>query len=739
MSKQHLLGTCFAAVALFAPHGVFADDDDDDKMEKLGDALFAVHQQALSRQQMLLDESDVSSQVERDDDDIVLGQASVGDQTLFFAQSAGDNLIYIEAVASGVTADLVSEMEAMGALNIASSGRLVSAEFPATQLDALAASRELAFARPVLAQTNVGLVTSQADVGMGTDLVRTVTGLTGSGITYGILSDSFACSNPTGPAEAAASGDLPPNIVILEDIAGGCIDEGRAMAELMYDIAPDSNFIFHTAFTGQAGFAEGINELALAGADVIVDDVIYFLEPMFQDGIIAQAADEVARLGVPYYSSNGNNGREAGQGEFRAVEATVGGITGYWHDFDDGPGVDVLNTVTLGGSLQTNIVLQWDSPNFSVSGAPGAQNDVDFVMFDQFGVPVADCFPNGFFSFPSNGLCQFNFTSGGVPIDGGNGGDAADYVSLVDFTGGATVQVGLVTDTGAPAGYYMYALFSGGFDEASAEYAILGDGASYGHSNAAGAEGVGASGFFFNEALNDDPQTFDFRGLSGEAPCSPACLNDFSSAGGTPVFFDTEGNRLATPEVRLKPGITGPDGSNNTFFGVDTFRDDDDGDGIFQSFEPGEFPNFFGTSAAAPNVAAVAGLMIEDERSQILTGNGRFRMCAIEAEDIAEAAEEGEEEGESLRDEGETRRVRAANVLARIEAGWLLGPCHRTEPADIYRIKRETAQDMSIRASLSDGSTTQIFDEVGPAGFDFDSGFGFIDAVAAINQAREER
>jgi hypothetical protein len=101
----------------------------------------------------------------------------------------------------------------------------------------------------------------------------------------------------------------------------------------------------------------------------------------------------------------------------------------------------------------------------------------------------------------------------------------------------------------------------------------------YGHANAAGADAVGASAYFLTPAFGGDPPV----------------LNYYSSAGNTPILFDTDGNAIS--EARQKPEFTAPDGVNNTFFALD--------------YEPDGSPNFFGTSAAAPHAAAVAALMRE--------------------------------------------------------------------------------------------------------------------------------
>jgi Subtilase family len=477
--------------------------------------------------------------------------------------------VAVDAVASGDVRALQADLEALGMPEAVAAGRLVSGQLPIAAIADMAALASLQFARPAYAITRVGVVTSQADQAMRADVARATFGVDGTGVAVGVLSDSFDCLG--GAAADVASGDLSP-VAVLQELpgCGGGTDEGRAMLQLVHDVAPGAVLGFATAFTGQAGFASNILALQAAGADVIVDDAISLTEPMFQDGIIAQAVDTVQGLGVPYFSSAGNEGRRSYESGFRAGLFLAGGafpsapgappfFGGTAHDFDPGAGVDVVQRITVPEGSGFTVSFQWDSPFASVCpGCPGSPNDLDIYVFNDPPTTVL---------------------AGGVSTN--TGGDAVEVFGFVNPPGsGVTAFNLLITAFGGPAPQFIkYVRFGGGnvtiheFDTRSSTL--------YGHANAAGAAAVGAA----------------FYGDTPAFGVSPPLLEPSSSAGPTPILFDTAGNRLPSPQMRPKPEIVAPDGTNTTFFGVDV--------------EPDGFRTFFGTSAAAPHAAAVAGLILQ--------------------------------------------------------------------------------------------------------------------------------
>ena len=170
-------------------------------------------------------------------------------------QNESEMLVVIDAIADQDADVLRAALDLLGLQHGATFGHVVSGEIPILALPDLAALPSLRFARPAIAVTDAGAVMSQADVAIGTDHVRNVFGVDGTGTTVGVLSDSYNCLG--GAASDVASGDLPPNVVLLAEEArcASGKDEGRALMQLVADIAPGARQAFHTAFGGQAVFA----------------------------------------------------------------------------------------------------------------------------------------------------------------------------------------------------------------------------------------------------------------------------------------------------------------------------------------------------------------------------------------------------------------------------------------------------------------------------------------------------
>ncbi len=81
------------------------------------------------------------------------------------------------------------------------------------------------------------------------------------------------------------------------------------MMEIIHDLAPGASLFYATGDVSEADFAQQILNLqSVSHCDIIVDDLGYFDEPVFQDGILAQAVSTVTATGALYFSAAGNEG-----------------------------------------------------------------------------------------------------------------------------------------------------------------------------------------------------------------------------------------------------------------------------------------------------------------------------------------------------------------------------------------------------------------------------------------------
>lgn len=376
-------------------------------------------------------------------------------------------------------------------------------------------------------------------------------GVTGAGTKIGVLSDSDDFKE-----QAITTGDLPVDTVTVpgEDGRPGA-GEGTAMMEIVHDVAPGAKLYFATAFTSAESFADNIRTLRFVyGCDIIVDDVIYFFESPFQDDIIAKAVQDVINSGGMYFSSAGNQGNlndgtsGVWEGDFRKATTTIPALAGLGDIQDFGQGV-VSDRVELGGGP---LVLHW--ADVGTLDNPQAADDYDLYVLDS---------------------TLSNVAAASTDVQDGSGLP----FEFLGFFIPPNFRVVVVKASGTDRAIRIQ-LFGG-------ELALATSGGSYGHNSVADAFGVAA----VDAALAGG-------GAFAGGATNPVEL--FSADGNRRVFFDRDGNSL-TPgnflfrtnggQVRKKPDVAAADGVSTTL-------------PPFSGLNP-----FFGTSAAAPHAAAIAGLV----------------------------------------------------------------------------------------------------------------------------------
>ena len=222
-------------------------------------------------------------------------------------------------------------------------------------------------------------VVSEGDEAHAADVARAEHQVTGVGVKVCVLSDGVDAL-----AASQAAGELPAVDVLPDQEGSG--DEGTAMLEIVHDLAPNAELGFATAVSTDGEFADNVRALRFdAGCDVLVDDILYFNESPFQDGIIARAVNAVTADGALYFSSAGNEGNTldgtSGSYETDFVDSGrgVGKFAGAAHDFDPGPAVQVFEPISDDSSAGVPVTLFWANP----LGA--AADDYDLYLFNAAG------------------------------------------------------------------------------------------------------------------------------------------------------------------------------------------------------------------------------------------------------------------------------------------------------------------------------------------------------------------
>jgi hypothetical protein len=459
------------------------------------------------------------------------------------------NGVVVDITARGNINTAVAELQKNGLKVTGVYGRMISGIMPIGSLSLLESISSVQYARPAFKPihpfkspgtpgndkkgNNPTPIISQGDTAQRSNIARKKYNVNGKGVKVGIMSDSY--NNLGNAKKGVKNGELPgpgnpfhfnKPVDVLQDLDSGGSDEGRAMLEIVHDVAPGSELAFHTAFLGQANFAQGIQDLADRGCQVVADDIIYFAEPFFQDGIIAQSIDLAKKKGITYFSSAGNQSVRSYENDYHPSDVELlGPGAGTAHDFSapgDPPRYAQPIFIPPGGSFICSF--QWDQSSFSASGV-GATSDLDIYLLDINGNIVGGASTNNILS-----------------------GDPIEVFGFDNDTQSPTFFLVILKFSGPDPGHVKYVSFNDALFYLTnpAIPGILAP-ALYGHAKAAGAIATAAAFYLETPAYGIDP----------------ALVEPYSSVGGVANYFDVEGNAIP-PLIRKKPDITAPDGGNTS-------------------------------------------------------------------------------------------------------------------------------------------------------------------------------
>lgn len=488
-------------------------------------------------------------------------------------------------------------MEALGATDVVVSRSLgvVQAWIPAHNLAQAAALANVSRvtvphyaavkrAPPLAALPRTGSVDTQGDQILGAQQFRQLTGYTGQGVTVGVISDG-----DDHIATAQGTGDLPASLWNDPNDAGSFKssgDEGTAMMEIVYDLAPGVQLGFCGPQT-TVDFVTCLDDFAAHFGNsrlVIVDDLGFPGVAMFTDGAFASAVKNfsTANLSVRLVTAAGNDGEGFWSGTWAPIGLPAASVNGgkpitingvaYSQIQNFGSNAAPVTRLTTGvaaGDTLTWLVEWGDTWADSVNGLPPTgvandPNDYDVIVTDSSG-NVLGCnigINVGAASTPpSPTSCSYSGTAGST-----------------NTPGPQPVQGNAWTNSGSsPVTVYLEILYAAGDGNPDPHIKVLLSAANH----QINLQPSTAAGSIYGQSALPYPYEITTGAVSAQ---DTQTIEPYSSQG--PVFFFQP---ATGPSTRMKPDFVGVDCVTTTGAGGFT--------------EP-----FCGTSAAAPHIAGLIAL-----------------------------------------------------------------------------------------------------------------------------------
>jgi Subtilase family len=445
-----------------------------------------------------------------------------------------------------------------------------------------------------------GKIVTEGDRVLKADTARNKFKVDGNGVKIGIIASSFNAKDPSN--SDVANGELPgannPNgkskpTQILKDLKPGnpiADDEGRALAQIVHDVSPGADLLFHTSvndagLVDDRSYADAVNSLVKAGANVIVEDAIV-PTTIFEDGEAAQAAKKAVDSGVPVISAAGNNGKTSYESDYRSDGTTFkfGGKTFEAFDFDPGKKVDLFQDITVTKD-QTGLapLLTWSNPNGKVSSdlemflvsSPTLPSDNANNVLAVSGIPS-----NTAIDDPLRRLIyptakdrklslvigrELNGTKAPSKIKWISNANGLDRTTTYEYINSNPNETGSSTISG-PAN--LKETIAVGAADVNQDFTS-------GQATARNYSSEGSAPILFNDA--GDPLVNPLGTIK----------SDLIAPGGV-ATSDNTGDSLLNPKGRIKPDLIAPDEISTSVAGLEKFK---------------------GTSAAAPEIAGIVALM----------------------------------------------------------------------------------------------------------------------------------